>query len=509
MSAWKLGLFGITGVGIAAAFGYSILSDTQWYLGSLVTVYFVTQLGLAYVNYRKACGLTGYDQRQNQEWMSTSLLSEKPEVVEWFKANKDSLKTAIMVVGYREDPDYWRSCLESIRDHGLSESTGGAVRGVYACVDGDSENDHFMTKIFHEVLGITATSRSGGDMEDIDLHGIDGTPTTTVAVREFPHRGKRGTMRAGMEWIREASEPYDYIVVMDSDSILTPNAMWSLLRVMADDPENGCATGALHIFNRQNWITRVIQARYRYAFQVERSAMSVMGCMNCCSGPFSIYRNAFLDDRFLEEFTSQTCCATSVGPGDDRHLTNLMMIRGHRSRQSPVSIVLTECPLTLSRFLIQQLRWMRSFYREQYYQIQAIPRQSLWLTVVTIYEILFPYVVVLGFFPILRAMPLSVFLERLYLCLGVVTIRTAVLLLISGGEWDMLFNMLMVPLYFCVLLPMKLYAGLTVGIQGWMTSDRLLVRGRCSTDILCMYTAIVGMNAFYAMLFLYQGGVWS
>jgi len=152
---------------------------------------------------------------------------------------------------------------------------------------------------------------------------------------------------------------------------------------------------------------------------------------------------------------------------------------------------------------------MRSFYREQYYQIQAIPRQSLWLTVVTIYEILFPYVVVLGFFPILRAMPLSVFLERLYLCLGVVAFRTTVLLWISGGEWDMLFNMLMVPLYFCVLLPMKLYASLTVGIQGWMTSDRLLVRGRCSTDILVMYMVIVCMNAFYAMLFLYQGGVLS
>ena len=508
MSFWKTGLFVLAGVGIAGAFGYSIVADTQWYLGSLVTAYFVVQLGLAYINYRKTVQITGY--QRDTPWMTQPLLSTQPEVLEWFKKNQEEVKTAIMVVGYREDPDYWRSCLESIREYGGSDATGGAVRGVYACVDGDSENDHFMTSIFHEVFS-GGVGEEDDDLEEVDLHPKIKTKTV---VREFPHTGKRGTMRAGMEWIRSETEKnekydydYDYIVVMDSDSILTPNAMWSLIRFAADDPKNGCATGALHIFNRVNWITRIIQARYRYAFQVERSAMSAMGCMNCCSGPFSIYRNQNLDEKLLEEFTSQTCCSAPVGPGDDRHLTNLVMMRGHYSRQSPVSIVLTECPLTFSRFLVQQLRWMRSYYREQYYQIQAIPHQSWWLMVVTLYELLFPYLVVLGFFPILRTISLSMLLERIYLCLGVVLFRTAVLFTISGGEWDMLYNVFMLPLYFCFLLPMKLYAGLTVGMQGWMTSDRLVVRGKWSADVIGMYTAIACMNAFYVILGLHVANV--
>ena len=71
----------------------------------------------------------------------------------------------------------------------------------------------------------------------------------------------------------------------------------------------------------------------------------------------------------------------------------------------------------------------------------------------------------------------------------------------------MLYNVFMLPLYFCFLLPMKLYAGLTVGIQGWMTSDRLVVRGKWSADVVGMYTAIGVMNAFYVMLGLHQANI--
>jgi len=496
----KLGMFVTGGITLAGTFLVSSILDTQWYLGSLVMAYFTTQVAMAMLNHRVVNRLTNRCQYTNEEWNQHNVLLVYKEQQEWFHAHREKIRTAILVVGYREDPDYWRACLESIRDHGIGEATGNSVTGVFACVDGDSANDHFMSDIFHEVFRNHTEEEEGG-MKTVDLHPHH----DHIMIKEFPHRGKRHTLRSGIEWIRTFT--YEYILVMDSDSVLTPNAVWSLVRIMSENENNGCATGTLKIYNRNNYITRVIHARYGYAFNIERSAMSYAGCMNCCSGPFSIYRNAFVDEQFLEDLTTQTCFGENVGPGDDRHLTNLMMIKGHFSIQSPLSIVYTECPSTMPRFLIQQLRWMRSFYREQYYQIKAIPSQSWWLMVVTIYELLFPYVVILGFLPafgFLHWTPMSVLLHRLYICLTVIGIRTFVLMMMSEWQWVMLYNLLMFPMYFCILLPMKIYAGMTVGLQSWMTSDRLLLKKKWNVDVWLMYTMIVLWNVFYITLGLHR-----
>ena len=513
----KSSLFGVVGLGLAGTFVASSVMDTNWYLGGFVVMYFAVQLGFSFGNYKTIERLTGYSElnaSDKNDWTKKFMGDTvSPEIKEYFQQHREEMKVAVMVVGYREDPDYWRGCLESIRDHACGLASFGTVRGVYACVDGDSENDHFMTDIFHEVFttsSLTTIEEEEGKLDNfskltnINLHSEEEGYKSQV--QEFSHGGKRETMKRGMDWIQVDGD-YDYILVTDSDTIFLPNAVWSLVKVIHDDPKNGCATGTLQIFNRTTALAKMVNARYLYAFNMERSAMSFVGCMNCCSGPFSIYRNSVMDETFLDDFVTQSCCSQRVGPGDDRHLTNLMLMKGYHSKQSPLSVAMTESPCTLERFFTQQLRWMRSFYREQYYQILAVPHQSFYLLFVTIYENLFPYIVVLSFIPtfgLLYETPIEVFYSRILICMGIIVLRTTMLFVLSGYQWDVLYNIFMLPTYFCALLPMKVYALLTLCTQNWMTSDRLLVRKRCNWDVVGMNVFIVLWNLGYVAMGVYR-----
>jgi len=465
----KLGFFGVALPVVAVAFGYSIATGENWMLGFMILVYFIAQISFSIMNARK-------DARRRDEPVDLSTV-------------------AIMLVGYRENPEFWRACIRSIREH--AEGIGV----VCACVDGnDGPADWGMRTAFRDVFVHKDPVECPNDLVEISLS--DGS-----VVMSLPHRGKRETMRSGFEYVRRHHPTIQDIIVMDSDTVITPGSVSALIRCVRSDPENGCATGLLRIFDEQrDLISRTINARYAYAFRIERGAMSFMGCMNCCSGPFSVYRTACLDDELLDQFIMQKCGGSWVGPGDDRHLTNLIMMRGHKSRQSPTAIAYTECPQTIHRFLIQQLRWMRSFYREQPYQIRAIGVQSWYLCFVTIYEILLPFVVILAFLPNLSFVHRAsdfIFYRRLVVCAAVVMIRTA-MLLIMEKRMDMIFNVFMLPAYFILLLPLKIYGLLTMGVQGWLTSDRFLITWACNPDVFLMYAVIIGWNVMYVLMIYYR-----
>ena len=58
-------------------------------------------------------------------------------------------------------------------------------------------------------------------------------------------------------------------------------------------------TSNIKIFNKENLLTKH-NARYSYAFNIERSYLSYLNIMNCCSGPLSIYRSKLIDEDLLK-----------------------------------------------------------------------------------------------------------------------------------------------------------------------------------------------------------------
>jgi hyaluronan synthase/N-acetylglucosaminyltransferase len=149
------------------------------------------------------------------------------------------------------------------------------------------------------------------------------------------------------------------------------------------DPRVGAVTGDVRISNAtQTWLTRLIDERYRLLFQHERAAQSQVGAVLCCSGPFSAYRRAALEPVW-DAYLSQTFLGRPSVAGDDLHLTNLVLSSGYDSLYEPSARAWTNAPTTLRRYLRQQVRWNRSFYRELSSTVRALAGRDhyLWLDV--------------------------------------------------------------------------------------------------------------------------------
>jgi hyaluronan synthase len=179
-----------------------------------------------------------------------------------------------------------------------------------------------------------------------------------VSVIDFPeNRGKRAAMAAG---IRATSA--DTIVFVDSDSVVEPAALRTLVQPLAD-PRVGAVCGHADVLNvRETWLTRMQAVRYFVAFRVVKAAESVFNAVTCCSGCFSAYRREAIMPR-LEWWENQTFLGVESTFGDDRSLTNCVL-RDWRIVYEKNAVSHTIVPTTFRAFVKQQTRWKRSWTRE-------------------------------------------------------------------------------------------------------------------------------------------------
>jgi hyaluronan synthase len=191
-----------------------------------------------------------------------------------------------------------------------------------------------------------------------------------VQVIDFAqNRGKRAAMAAG---IRATSA--EIIAFVDSDSALEPDAMRKLVQGFAD-PRVGAVAGHANVLNvRETWLTKMQAVRYFVAFKVSKAAESVFGTVTCCSGCFSAYRRAAIMPR-LDWWENQRFLGLASTFGDDRSLTNCVL-RDWKVRYQATAVSHTIVPSTLRKFMVQQLRWKRSWTRESLIVSRFIWRKS-------------------------------------------------------------------------------------------------------------------------------------
>lgn len=372
---------------------------------------------------------------------------------------------ALLVVGYREDRTYWKNCLESIKEQDYPLSR------VLISIDGNEEEDLYMKEISDNML----------------------SDCVSYSVLMNLHGGKREAIASGLRYLRSLECTPEYIVFVDSDTVLCPNSVRELVNCIDKNPKNGCATGCLLIFD-EHFLGKIINARYASAFNLERASLSFFGVMNCCSGPLSIYRSCVIDEAFIEEFVNQTYCGIKCGPGDDRHLTNMFLIRGWRSLQTHKAIAYTEAPKSFLRFIKQQTRWMRSFFREQFWQIKAIGEQNAFLAIVTQYELLYPIFVLLWFLSIITNSSMILLIKVSLLVISVVCVRT-VLLILFMRDMSMVYNIFYLPLFMFFLLPLKIYCLATCYKMNWITSTRLNLINKIDCELIIISSMMLLWNA--------------
>ncbi|NXF02498.1 HYAS2 synthase, partial [Smithornis capensis] len=452
-------LFGVSLLlGITAAYivGYQFIQTDNYYFsfglyGAILASHLIIQSLFAYLEHRK---------------MKRSL--ETP-----IKLNKT---VALCIAAYQEDPDYLRKCLLSVK-----RLTYPGIK-VVMVIDGNSEDDVYMMDIFTEIMGRDKCAtyvwsnnfhdKGPGETEESHRESMQHVSQLVLSNKSVCIMQKWGGKREVMYTAFKAlGRSVDYVQVCDSDTMLDPASSVEMVKVLEEDPMVGGVGGDVQILNKyDSWISFLSSVRYWMAFNIERACQSYFGCVQCISGPLGMYRNSLLHE-FVEDWYNQEFMGSQCSFGDDRHLTNRVLSLGYATKYTARSKCLTETPIEYLRWLNQQTRWSKSYFREWLYNAMWFHKHHLWMT----YE-----AVITGFFPFfLIATVIQLFYRgKIWnILLFLLTVQLVGLIKSSfasflRGNIVMVFMSLYSVLYMSSLLPAKMFAIATINKAGWGTSGR-------------------------------------
>lgn len=182
-------------------------------------------------------------------------------------------------------------------------------------------------------------------------------------LRTFKNQGKRHAIRETLKFSNAK-----FIMLVDSDSNLKNDLVLnSLLSTFTNDIACVLPVGSA-ANKKDNFFTKILDVRLKNAFYVERAAQSYFGSVLTASGMCSIYRSNIIKDNVVE-WVSQTMLGIPQTFGDDRRMTAIALRYG-KIILNPKTTCETIVPINIIRFLKQQIRWNKSFFRESFLFIQ-------------------------------------------------------------------------------------------------------------------------------------------
>lgn len=194
------------------------------------------------------------------------------------------------------------------------------------------------------------------------------------AIRFKKNKGKREAMTAGFK-----TAAGEFLITMDSDTIITNGQSINELIIPFKDEKVGAVSGNVQVLNKnQSFLARIQWARYWLAFNVEKSSQSPYSSVTCCSGPFSAYRKEYLM-AYLDEWSNQYFLGKKCTYGDDRGLTTLMLRSGYKVKFSRYALALTNVPTKFKQYIKQQIRWKKSFIRENVYLSKFMLKKNVFM----------------------------------------------------------------------------------------------------------------------------------
>jgi N-acetylglucosaminyltransferase len=340
----------------------------------------------------------------------------------------------VVIPCFNEDPALLEACCRSVADHDYP----GRMQ-VWLVDDGSSNRDALL--VVYE--------RWADKGWNVRL--LDGNTGKRAAQDEAVRRGHG-----------------ELVVLMDSDTVLAPDAVRQAAACFADD-RVGAVSGSIGVLNAPtNLLTRLIHHRYRLRFQVERPAQGFFTSLLCCSGPFAVYRRRLLAELW-PRYLNQTFGGVRCTNGDDLHLTNLVLATGRQVLFEPRAIASTWVPRSLPLYLRQQLRWNRSFYRELRWTFAGIRTRHPYLALDVLARALLPLLLAAALV-LLAAEGLLAGWELLAadLSLGLAMLCvSAAFLLVHGASVP--FLLLYGPLHMVLLVPVRVWALLTLASPRWET----------------------------------------
>ncbi|XP_035693524.1 hyaluronan synthase 2-like [Branchiostoma floridae] len=455
------------------AWGFQFLHNNDRYIsfglyGAIVALHLIIQSIFAYLEHRVMKRADDFPPCQNKS-------------------------VALMIAAYQEDPILLQKCLESIRDIQYENLK------VVLVIDGNSDDDMYMRDQFVDVFGAensdTFVWRHNFHAKEklpeyvpqllqdgtkhlqkvvVSSQKDTGEQTVQDVIRNNKYScimqkwgGKREVMYTAFKAL---GNTVDYIQVCDSDTILDPKCTTVMAQVLDNDRSLGAVGGDVRIWNHSDSVISFMSSlRYWMAFNIERACQSYFNVVSCISGPLGFYRNDLLQS-ILEKWYNQKFLGKHCTFGDDRHLTNRILSLGYGTKYTARSFCYTETPAQYLRWLNQQTRWTKSYFREWLYNAKWFHKHHLWMTYESIITGLFPFFVTIT---VIRLFYVGVWnIVLILVTIQLVGLVKSIYACILRKNPIMIFMSVYSMLYMTSLLPTKYWAILTINKSGWGTSGR-------------------------------------
>ncbi|KAH8725594.1 chitin synthase-domain-containing protein [Phaeosphaeriaceae sp. PMI808] len=170
-------------------------------------------------------------------------------------------------------------------------------------------------------------------------------------------------------------ELYEYLLMVDADTMVRPDALNRLVASCANDSKIAGICGETSLENEdRSWWTMIQVYEYYISHHLSKAFESLFGSVTCLPGCFCMYRLRTADkgkpliisDKLIKDYAD--CCVDTLHQknllslGEDRYLTTLMT--KHFPNMSykfiPDAYALTAAPETWSILLSQRRRWINS-----------------------------------------------------------------------------------------------------------------------------------------------------
>jgi hyaluronan synthase len=460
-------------------------------------------------------------------------------------------EVSIAVVGYREDEQAWRHCLRSLQTQTLRPK---CVIGV---VDGNDEPDldmaeafasefksynaplihlpillselhqktyfdnipvdsrSFLIKFWHYLAGryrpgheqALSLARQAVVQKVLEWDLEWSISSLDAVCFSQPHGHKRTAMFTAFAMSMYALRTRDAIFTTDSDTLVRENGLDEMLTLLRSAPEIGGVTADVKIWNRrESLLARMCSARYWFAFNIERACQSLWRCVGCLSGPMSMYRTSDLE-TILGPWNLQRFGGKATTFGDDRHLTNQLLAHGLKTRYTHRTWCDSESPTAFVRWVAQQTRWSKSFFREAFWFPASFAYQSPWMLVETTIQTLYPFILIATVAHFLFDTSDSnnwrpvIWLATMF---GVALFKSVLAVFISWDLWLLLFSLYGF-IYFFGLLPSKVWALFTMNQTGWGTSARSSSERKRGQSFLQRSFQVIHLVIWYLAIFIGLG----
>jgi cellulose synthase/poly-beta-1,6-N-acetylglucosamine synthase-like glycosyltransferase/spore germination protein YaaH/peptidoglycan/xylan/chitin deacetylase (PgdA/CDA1 family) len=216
------------------------------------------------------------------------------------------------------------------------------------------------------VIVQTVQSVLHSDLHDIQVIVVDdGSSDRTLELLQsnfgkndrvqIIHQVNRGKAAALNNALLQAKT--EFVVTIDADTEIEPNAIRKLLRHFSD-PKVGAVAGNVKVGNRSRWLTRWQALEYITSQNMEKRAFDLLNCITVVPGALGAWRREAIEA--VGGITADTVA-------EDADLTIAIRRLGWRVTYDEEAIAWTEAPETPGQLIRQRFRWtfgtLQSFWK--------------------------------------------------------------------------------------------------------------------------------------------------